>query len=130
MASASSCRSVPAHSLRGHRWPGALQNNHNRILQRRNGHPAHIRCHRRALIQQSHHSNLDIRNWIRNIEQHASEDVNKILVGNKCDMLDKKVITKEQGLALADEYAVKFMETSAKSNIGKLVFFIATCYSI
>ncbi|KAJ2997570.1 GTP-binding protein [Globomyces sp. JEL0801] len=32
----------------------------------------------------------DIRNWIRNIEQHASEGVNKILIGNKCDMLDKK----------------------------------------
>jgi Ras-related protein Rab-8A len=33
----------------------------------------------------------NIRNWIRNIEQHASEGVNKILIGNKCDMLDKKV---------------------------------------
>ncbi|KAJ3158408.1 GTP-binding protein [Geranomyces michiganensis] len=60
----------------------------------------------------------DIRNWIRNIEQHASEGVNKILVGNKCDMLEKKVISKEQGQALADEYAIKFLETSAKSNIG------------
>lgn len=60
----------------------------------------------------------NIRNWIRNIEQHASEGVNKILIGNKCDMLEKKVISKEQGQALADEYNVKFMETSAKSNIG------------
>ena len=40
----------------------------------------------------SNRFDLDIRNWIRNIEQHASEDVNKILIGNKCDMLDKKVI--------------------------------------
>ena len=32
----------------------------------------------------------NIRNWIRNIEQHAAENVNKILVGNKCDRyLDK-----------------------------------------
>ncbi|KAL4341336.1 hypothetical protein GQ457_08G012770 [Hibiscus cannabinus] len=28
----------------------------------------------------------NIRNWIRNIEQHASDNVNKILVGNKADM--------------------------------------------
>jgi Ras-related protein Rab-8A len=63
-------------------------------------------------------SNPDIRNWIRNIEQHASEDVNKILIGNKCDILDKKVISKEQGQALADEYGIRFLETSAKSNIG------------
>ena len=60
----------------------------------------------------------NIRNWIRNIEQHASEGVNKILIGNKCDMLDKKVITTEQGKALADEFGIRFSETSAKSNIG------------
>ena len=34
---------------------------------------------------------LAIRTWIRNIEQHASEGVNKILIGNKCDMNDKRV---------------------------------------
>lgn len=61
---------------------------------------------------------VDIRNWIRNIEQHATEGVNKILVGNKCDMLEKKAINTEQGQALADEFGVKFLETSAKSNIG------------
>ena len=33
----------------------------------------------------------NIRNWIRNIEQHASENVNKILIGNKCDLVDKRV---------------------------------------
>ncbi|KAJ3249279.1 GTP-binding protein [Chytriomyces hyalinus] len=60
----------------------------------------------------------NIRNWIHNIEQNASEGVNKILVGNKCDMLEKKVINKDQGQTLADEYGIKFLETSAKSNIG------------
>ncbi|KAI9221993.1 ras family-domain-containing protein [Blastocladiella britannica] len=60
----------------------------------------------------------NIRNWIRNIEQHASAGVNKILVGNKCDVSEKKVISKEQGQELADEFGVKFIETSAKSNIG------------
>lgn len=60
----------------------------------------------------------NIRNWIRNIEQHASEGVNRILIGNKCDVTDKKVISKEKGQALADEYGIKFLETSAKSNIN------------
>ena len=32
----------------------------------------------------------DIRNWIRNIEQHASDNVNKILIGNKADMDESK----------------------------------------
>lgn len=35
--------------------------------------------------------NTDVRNWFSNIEQHASEGVNKILIGNKCDMEDKRV---------------------------------------
>jgi len=60
----------------------------------------------------------NIRNWIRNIEQHASESVNKMLIGNKCDMSDKRVVDSERGKALADEYGIKFLETSAKSSIN------------
>nr|ACF86285.1 unknown [Zea mays] len=36
----------------------------------------------------------NIRNWIRNIEQHASDNVNKILVGNKADMDESKRVRK------------------------------------
>lgn len=58
----------------------------------------------------------NIRNWIRNIEQHASDNVNKILVGNKVDMDAKRVVSMAQGQKLADEYGIKFFETSAKTN--------------
>ncbi|KAL1920462.1 uncharacterized protein VTP21DRAFT_839 [Calcarisporiella thermophila] len=60
----------------------------------------------------------NIRTWYSNIEQHASEGVNKILVGNKCDAQENKVVSTEQGQALANELGVKFLETSAKSNIN------------
>jgi Ras-related protein Rab-8A len=33
----------------------------------------------------------NIRNWIKNVEQNASDGVNMILVGNKTDMADKRV---------------------------------------
>ena len=33
---------------------------------------------------------VDIRNWIRYIEQHDSDNVHKILVGNKADMDESK----------------------------------------
>ncbi len=52
----------------------------------------------------------NIRNWIKNIQEHASESVNKILVGNKCDLLDQKVVDEEAARALAAEYGIKFME--------------------
>ncbi|KAL0866492.1 hypothetical protein Bca101_045610 [Brassica carinata] len=67
----------------------------------------------------------NIRNWIRNIEQHASDNVNKILVGNKADMDEsKRAVPTSKGQALADEYGIKFFETSAKTNLNvEEVFF-------
>ena len=61
---------------------------------------------------------LDIRTWHANIEQHASEGVNKILIGNKCDWDEKRAVTLEQGRQLADEFGLRFLETSAKDNEG------------
>ncbi|KAF6266086.1 ras family-domain-containing protein [Scenedesmus sp. NREL 46B-D3] len=59
----------------------------------------------------------NIRNWMRNIEQHASDNVNKVLVGNKSDMADeKRAVAYAKGQALADEYGMRFFETSAKDN--------------
>ena len=46
-----------------------------------------------------------------------------ILVGNKCDMEDDRVITTERGRQLADQLGLEFFETSAKENINvKAVF--------
>lgn len=60
----------------------------------------------------------DIRTWFANVEQHATEGVNKILIGNKCDWEEKRVVSTEQGQALADELGIPFLEVSAKSNIN------------
>lgn len=60
----------------------------------------------------------NIKTWIKNIEQHASDAVEKMLLGNKCDMEDKRVITKEQGEKFAAEAGIAFMETSAKADIN------------
>lgn len=60
----------------------------------------------------------DIRTWFANVEQHATEGVNKILIGNKCDWEEKRAVSTEQGQALADELGIPFLEVSAKSNIN------------
>jgi len=59
-----------------------------------------------------------IRNWISQIQQHADVHVNKILVGNKCDMLDEKVVSTEEGAKLASEFGMEFWETSAKNDVN------------
>ncbi|XP_058502000.1 ras-related protein Rab-8B-like [Solea solea] len=60
----------------------------------------------------------NIKNWIRNIEEHASSDVEKMVLGNKCDMADRRQVSKDRGEKLAIDYGVKFLETSAKSSIN------------
>ena len=47
--------------------------------------------------------------------QNADQGVNKILVGNKCDLPDRAVSTAE-GEALAAKHGVPFFEVSAKAN--------------
>ncbi|KAJ7417826.1 Ras-related protein Rab-8 [Willisornis vidua] len=60
----------------------------------------------------------NIKNWIRNIEEHASSDVERMILGNKCDMNEKRQVSKEKGEKLAIDYGIKFLETSAKSSIN------------
>eukprot|EP01103_Thecamoeba_quadrilineata_P006330 TRINITY_DN16057_c0_g1_i1.p1 TRINITY_DN16057_c0_g1~~TRINITY_DN16057_c0_g1_i1.p1 ORF type:complete len:219 (-),score=38.06 TRINITY_DN16057_c0_g1_i1:27-683(-) len=60
-----------------------------------------------------------IRNWVELIEQTTqSVFPNKIILGNKCDKLDSKVIDSETARVLADEYQSKFFETSAASQVN------------
>lgn len=41
-----------------------------------------------------------------------------VLVGNKCDLADQRVITTEQGEALAAKFGCKFLEASAKTKVN------------
>lgn len=58
----------------------------------------------------------DIRTWHSNIEQHASEGVSRLLVGNKSDWVEKRAVSREEAQALADELGIRYVETSAKNN--------------
>lgn len=57
-----------------------------------------------------------VSNWFGEIGRYASENVNKLIIGNKSDLESKKVVTFEEGKSLADSYGVKFLEASAKSS--------------
>ncbi|GFZ16545.1 RAB GTPase homolog 1C [Actinidia rufa] len=56
----------------------------------------------------------NVKQWLNEIDRYASENVNKLLVGNKCDLTAQKVVSYETGKAFADEIGIPFMETSAK----------------
>ena len=60
----------------------------------------------------------NINKWLRNIEDHATDNVAKLILGNKCDMEARRVVPFEQGEQLAKSKGLKFLETSAKANIN------------
>ena len=59
----------------------------------------------------------NVRNWVRQVEAHTNgrENVEAVLIGNKSDLTDRKVIETEQGQALAKEFGMDFFETSART---------------
>jgi len=60
---------------------------------------------------------------VKDAETQAGK-VPMVLVGNKCDLGDQRVITNEQGEALANKFKCKFLEASAKTKINvEQVFF-------
>lgn len=60
----------------------------------------------------------NVKQWLNEIDRYASDSVCKLLVGNKCDLVENKVVTTEMGKALADELGIPFLETSAKDAIN------------
>ncbi|KAM3927802.1 ras-related protein Rab-10-like [Leptodactylus fuscus] len=54
--------------------------------------------------------------WMKDIKMKAGEEVEVVLLGNKCDREDEREVSKERGEKLAWEYGIPFFETSAKQN--------------
>ena len=58
-----------------------------------------------------------IRNWISSIRQHVNEDnVSVALIGNKCDLVDEKLVSADEGEKMASEFGIPFWECSAKNS--------------
>ncbi|CAF3192313.1 unnamed protein product [Rotaria socialis] len=66
--------------------------------------------------QSTYNDLVDLRDTILKVKDTA--DVPMILVGNKCDLDDERVVGKEVGQTLARNWGSTFLETSAKQKIN------------
>ena len=59
---------------------------------------------------------VNLLDWLKEIKQHASEDVRVYLIGNKSEMEEQREVTMQRALEFAREYKLhKVFETSAKT---------------
>uniref|UniRef100_A0A915B2V7 Uncharacterized protein n=2 Tax=Ascarididae TaxID=6250 RepID=A0A915B2V7_PARUN len=58
----------------------------------------------------------NVKQWLQEIDRYACENVNKLLVGNKCDLTSKRAVEYNSAKEYADQLGIPFLETSAKSS--------------
>merc|ERR1712194_296525 len=58
----------------------------------------------------------NVKHWVQEIDKYAADGVKKLLVGNKCDLSSKKVVSYDEAKELADSLGISFLETSAKNS--------------
>ena len=56
-----------------------------------------------------------LNSWLIDITNKGNKNMQKILIGNKCDLTDKREVTYEEGQEFATIKGMDFFETSAKT---------------
>ena len=67
----------------------------------------------------------NIKKWMRSILKDEGFKGQIMILGNKCDREDGRMVAKRRGEVVAKAYGVSFLETSAKENINIEESFIA-----
>ncbi|XP_068711467.1 ras-related protein Rab-13-like isoform X1 [Montipora foliosa] len=71
-----------------------------------------------------------ISQWLQNIQDNASPAVCKILVGNKLDCEDERIIGTIRGKSISENAELEFFETSARTGEGVTEAFMAVARQI
>jgi len=72
----------------------------------------------------------NVKQWLHEIDRYASEDVKKLLVGNKSDLDDKRETTYAEAEEEAKNLRMQFLETSAKNSTNVEKAFMAMAKEI
>jgi small GTP-binding protein len=59
-----------------------------------------------------------VANWIQESSKSTPQNSLKVLVANKTDMTNHRVISEQQGRELSQQFGLHYFETSAKDDLG------------
>lgn len=60
----------------------------------------------------------NLKSWLTDIENYADMGVHKIIVGNKCDCKETRVVAREDAVKFAAGLNLEYVETSVKDDIN------------
>eukprot|EP00731_Ephydatia_muelleri_P038756 Em0894g2a len=66
--------------------------------------------------------------WLEHIRTYAQPDIEKVLVGNKCDLTEQRAVTEDEAKEYAKALGVPFLQTSSKAgtNIDEIFELLAS----
>jgi small GTP-binding protein len=71
----------------------------------------------------------DVKNWVQILNEHADSDIERILIGAKCDLEKDRKVPKDESSKYCEEcnFSCGYVETSAKDaiNVDKAFYMIA-----
>eukprot|EP01115_Flamella_aegyptia_P003183 TRINITY_DN1518_c0_g4_i1.p1 TRINITY_DN1518_c0_g4~~TRINITY_DN1518_c0_g4_i1.p1 ORF type:complete len:199 (-),score=29.15 TRINITY_DN1518_c0_g4_i1:78-674(-) len=56
-----------------------------------------------------------LQSWLEDCRRYSNQNIVIMLIGNKCDLENKRQVSKEEGEAFAERNNLTFLETSAKT---------------
>lgn len=111
---------LPDRTIRLQLWDTAGQERFRTLI------PSYIRDSHVAIVVYditNRQSFKDANVWIDDVRTERGDQVVIVLVGNKTDLRDNRVVTVDEGEAKAKELGVLFMETSAKAGYNVKALF-------
>ena len=72
----------------------------------------------------------DLKNWIDLIKEEGNSDIPILIVGNKLDLKDRRVVEKEKAMEYAEQQKMDYIETSSltRENINKAITLLPTIF--
>ena len=59
-----------------------------------------------------------VNDWIVSIKSDVDPVTERLLIGNKIDLVNERTVAQEEGVKIAEKYGMPFIETSAKESLN------------